>query len=43
MKEIFTKSETMSQEYCATFVKLDDIQDIPRLKNVIKNFNYYLI
>ena len=36
MKEIFTKSETMSQEYCATFVKLEDIQDIPNAKTVSK-------
>ena len=36
MKEIFTKSETMSQECCATFVKLEDIQDIPNAKTVAK-------
>lgn len=36
MKELFSKSEHMSQEYCATVVRLGEIQEIPGAKTVAK-------
>lgn len=36
MKEFFTKSEHMSQEYCATVVRLGEIQEIPGACTVAK-------
>lgn len=36
LDKIFTKSENYSQEYCATFVKLGEIQEIPDARTVAK-------
>lgn len=33
---LFTKSDTFSQEYCATVVKIGEIQEIPNAKTVAK-------